>query len=125
MAGTSGEKLDFDDALMVDFRVPVKQWLDEAMQLAAFKIEPPTQLTQPPSDPRFEEPDFFPVIPTDEQFSRFQEEFAEKARRPRRGSPLTDENLQVTATVYREALERGIPPTEHVAKVSHVTRSTS
>jgi hypothetical protein len=53
------------------------------------------------------------------------ERFARATRRPRSGSPLTDENLRKVATVYRAAVENGHPPTKTVAEAMHVARSTA
>jgi hypothetical protein len=51
--------------------------------------------------------------------------FARGGRRPRSGSPLTDENLREVATLYRAALENNDPPTLAVAAAKNVSRSTA
>jgi hypothetical protein len=55
----------------------------------------------------------------------FYESYVNSAREPRRGSPITDENLSEVARVYREATKRGDPPTQAVALAMHVARSTA
>ncbi len=55
----------------------------------------------------------------------FYERYRRGARRPRRGSPLTDENLRQVADLYRAAVKRGDPPTQTVADQMHVRRSTA
>lgn len=55
----------------------------------------------------------------------FYERYRRGARRPRRGSPLTDENLQQVAELYRAAVKRGDPPTETVSEQLHIARSTA
>jgi hypothetical protein len=55
----------------------------------------------------------------------FYEDYTKDARRPRRGSPLTDSNLRQVADLYRAALKRGDPPTQTVADELHVARSTA
>lgn len=48
-----------------------------------------------------------------------------EGRRPRRGSPITDEHLEEVADVYRSALERQEPPTQAVMDEWHVSRSAA
>jgi hypothetical protein len=55
----------------------------------------------------------------------FYERYAKDARRPRRGSPVTDEHLRRVAALYRAALERGDPPTQTVGDEMHAGRSTA
>jgi hypothetical protein len=59
------------------------------------------------------------------EHAAFYERYTEGAREPRRGQPLTDENLSQVAALYRAALERGDPPTQTVADALHVPRSTA
>lgn len=49
----------------------------------------------------------------------------EDARRPRRGSPITDDHLRQVADLYRTALARGDAPTQTVADSMHVVPSTA
>lgn len=44
---------------------------------------------------------------------------------PQRGKRLSDEQLEEVAVIYRDALERGMPPTATVAKSKHLARSTA
>jgi hypothetical protein len=48
-----------------------------------------------------------------------------RVRKPRQGARLTDDELQVAAEVYRDALRRGAHPTQTVQRVMHVSRSTA
>jgi Family of unknown function (DUF6214) len=59
-----------------------------------------------------------------EEQRQFYQRYA-NTRRPRQGSPLTDETLAQVATVYRAALGRGDPPTATVAETMNVARSTA
>jgi hypothetical protein len=87
-----------------------------AVAAAARKLEPPREGEAVEAWVR--------ELPSNERL-RFYEQYAEGARAPRRGSPITDENLRQVAEVYRAALERGDPPTETVANVLNVARSTA
>jgi hypothetical protein len=51
--------------------------------------------------------------------------FERDVRRPRRGSPLSDEELDRVAKVYRAALDHGEPATQAVADELHLARSTA
>ena len=55
----------------------------------------------------------------------FYERYRRGARRPRRGSPVTDQNLRQVADLYRAAFRRGDPPTQTVADEMHIARSTA
>jgi hypothetical protein len=66
-----------------------------------------------------------PVALTTAERAEFYEQFATGSRRPRQGSPLTDDNLRQVAELYRVAVERGDPPTQTVADAMHVARSTA
>lgn len=55
----------------------------------------------------------------------FYQGFTEKARRPRSGSPLTDDHLRQVAELYRAAVKRGDPPDETIAREMHAARSTA
>jgi hypothetical protein len=63
--------------------------------------------------------------PQAEADAAFYRQFTDHARSPRQGSPLTDENLRQVADIYRAADKRGDPPTQKVADVMHVARSTA
>jgi hypothetical protein len=52
-------------------------------------------------------------------------DFERHVRRPRRGSPLSDEELDRVAKVYRAALDRDEPATQAVADELHLARSTA
>jgi Family of unknown function (DUF6214) len=56
---------------------------------------------------------------------KLYERYVEGARRPRRGSPITDENLEQVAELYRAAVGRGDPPTQTVADAMGIPRSTA
>jgi Family of unknown function (DUF6214) len=60
-----------------------------------------------------------------QEAQEFYERYTKNARRPRRGSPFTEENLRQVADLYRAALERGDPPTQTVADELNVPRSTA
>jgi hypothetical protein len=65
------------------------------------------------------------VVPaTTEEQRRFYHRYA-NTRRPRRGSPISDDTLQKVATVYRAAAGRGDPPSLTVAETMGVSRSTA
>lgn len=55
----------------------------------------------------------------------FYERYTKEARRPRQGSPVTDERLEAVADFYRKAMEEGKPPTREIADSMHVARSTA
>lgn len=63
--------------------------------------------------------------PTGAERASFYEQHAAGARRPRRGSPITDDNLKQVSSLYREAIKGGDPPTQTVADAMHVARSTA
>lgn len=52
-------------------------------------------------------------------------EHADGGRKPRRGVPVTDDQLATVAKVYREAMDAGDPPTLAVAGAYGVARSTA
>jgi hypothetical protein len=60
-----------------------------------------------------------------ESDAAFYRAYTKDARRPRSGSPLTDDNLRSVADLYRAAIERGDPPTQTVSDEMHVARSTA
>jgi hypothetical protein len=56
----------------------------------------------------------------------FRSDFAARVRRPRRGKPLTDDQLRKVAEVWRDAAARGSRrPTLDVARRLYVARSTA
>jgi hypothetical protein len=102
-------------------RVPVNRLLARAMAAAHF---------------RFGEPEDGGIridfgeggvarFPTPKESAEFYESYARNARKPRRGSPLTDENLRNVADLYRAATRRGDPPTQTVASAMSVARPTA
>jgi hypothetical protein len=60
-----------------------------------------------------------------ERVQRLYEQEAQGARQPRRGAPVTDEQLRQVADLYRAAVERGDPPTRTIEDTMHVARSTA
>lgn len=60
-------------------------------------------------------------VPVAEPYQRYRAD----ARHPQRGVPLSDENLRQVVELYRVAAERGDPPTQTVADVMRVARSTA
>lgn len=52
-------------------------------------------------------------------------EYVQDARRPRSGAPLTDDDLQNVADLYRAALADGRPPTQTIANEMHASRATA
>jgi hypothetical protein len=71
------------------------------------------------------EPVFRLVSTPPEQAAEFYREYTQDARRPRSGSPVTDEHLRQVAELYRAALKQGDPPTQTIANALHVARSTA
>lgn len=65
------------------------------------------------------------VAPTRAEREDIYAQYREGARRPRRGSPITDENLRAVAELYRRALSEGDPPTKTVCEEFHVQRATA
>lgn len=55
----------------------------------------------------------------------FYNSYTRDARRPRQGSPVTDDHLRQVAGLYRAALDRRDPPTQTVGDTMHVGRSTA
>ena len=82
--------------------VPVAQLLSEVVTAAAFKIAPP---------------------PTEDSAPKLAPDSYRETQLHQ--TPLTDENLQQVATLYRAAVEQGDHPTETVANAMHVSRSTA
>lgn len=91
-------------------RVPLGRWLRHLMTQAAWKVTGPTTMQTGMS--------------RDERVG-FYEQYAKGGRRPRQGSPLTDEHLRRVADLYRAALERGDAPTQTIAHEMHAARSTA
>lgn len=71
------------------------------------------------------EPVFRLISTGPSEAAAFYERYVTKGRRPRQGSPLTDENLSEVAQVYRAAVKNGDPPTRAVMGAMHVERSTA
>jgi hypothetical protein len=55
----------------------------------------------------------------------FYQRYTSDTDQPRRGQSVPDERLWRVAGLYREALERGDPPTQTVADVMHASRPTA
>ena len=51
--------------------------------------------------------------------------YVDGADRPRRGRPVSDDHLRRVAKVYRDAVQRGDPPTQTVADTMHASRATA
>jgi hypothetical protein len=102
-------------------RLPVAKLVGEATTEAAL-----SQKTPRVKDPRGVTLDSCTAGPlTSNERSDFYGRFAQGARRPHRGSPVTDENLRQVADLYRAALERGDPPTKTIGLELHIGRSTA
>jgi hypothetical protein len=71
------------------------------------------------------EPVFRLVSTPPEAAAAFYERYVKEGRRPRRGSPITDDNLREVARIYREAVKRDDPPTKTVGDTMHTARSTA
>ena len=97
-------------------RIPIARLTREATVAASRKYTPIAE----GGDPVFR----FASSPQVEA-ATFYRRYTKDARRPRRGSPITEENLREVARVYREALKRGDPPTQAVADGMNVARSTA
>jgi hypothetical protein len=94
-------------------QIPVAEWVGKSLAAIAFEVHPP--------DAKDERVRLTPGVPPAEVTG-----FRENMRRPRRGSPLTDEHLQQVADLYRDALARRLPnPTETIADDMHAARSTA
>jgi hypothetical protein len=91
-------------------RIPMKRLVDILVTLAAFKVTGPATMQT--------------GMPTAER-AEFYDRYVSNARRPRRGSPITDDHLGQVAEIYRAALKRGDPPTQTIAKQMHAARSTA
>jgi hypothetical protein len=91
--------------------VPLRRLIREAVNGASMKITE----TLPDGAQVIE-----PLTPAERE--ALDERFG---RRPRRGSPITDDNLRGVAERYSEALKRGDPPTQSVARELNVARSTA
>jgi hypothetical protein len=94
--------------------VPIARLLAHGMTLASFEIGEP----RPSGVVTLS-------VPTMNRRADFYDRHAKGARRPRKGSPLTDENLRQVAELYRAALKRGDAPTQTVADGMNVARSTA
>jgi hypothetical protein len=103
-------------------KVPVARLLATAMstELVLFKFGEP-----PPGELRIDFGEKVARLPTTKERAEFYADYAKGARHPRRGSPLTEDNLRQVADVYRLALQRGDPPTQTVADQMNVVRSTA
>jgi Family of unknown function (DUF6214) len=109
---------DEGEALTTDAlrRIPLARMAKEAVAEAARSYTP----VEPGGEP------IFRLISTPrDAHEAFYESYVGTAREPRRGSPITDDNLHEVARVYREATKRGDPPTQAVASAMHVARSTA
>jgi hypothetical protein len=71
------------------------------------------------------EPVFRIVSADPREAASFYRQYTRDARRPRRGSPLTDDDLRQVADIYRAAMSRGDPPTLMVADQLYAARSTA
>jgi hypothetical protein len=93
-------------------KIPVARFLRESVSLAAIRLvtrDDGTVVGEPIAGVR--------VSPL-----RLGRQF----RRPRRGFPLSEDDLRKVAEVYRDALAAGDPsPTATVARILHVSRSTA
>jgi hypothetical protein len=120
-------------------QIPVKRYVEWALTWLLYKVQTPEDLPWTPNDPIEDLPrdmiglefvhlpdgDFaVNPVPSGERVA-FYEQYTSKARRPRRGSPVTDEHLTQVAELYRAAFERGDPPTQTIADTMHVARSTA
>ena len=102
-------------------RLPVGRLLAEAVAAAAFSVEDRGWTIEREGAERVGQA--IDLAPTER--AALYERYVRGARRPRRGSPLTDSNLRQVADLYRAALDRGDPPTQTVADAMHVARSTA
>jgi hypothetical protein len=104
-------------------RVPVGRLVAAAMTAAHFRFVPRDE----PSGGalRIDFGEKIARLPSGAESVEFYERYAQNARRPRRGSPLTEENLRQVADLYRAAMRRGDPPTQTIAQAMHITRSTA
>jgi hypothetical protein len=107
-------------------RIAVGRWLLEALLVA---VEKPSGLDDPQgdlaADLRAQGVTEIFRLPSDDERQSFREEYASKTRRPRRGSPISQEHLAEVAKRYREAAEKGDHPTQAVAREMNVARSTA
>jgi hypothetical protein len=97
-------------------RIAVGRLVRQAVAAAARKYTP----VEEGGEPVFQ----FVSTPPEEAVAVYERD-VKSPRRPRRGSPITDENLHQVAELYRAALERGDPPTQTVADQMEVPRSTA
>jgi hypothetical protein len=101
-------------------RLPVGRLVAAAMANAHFRFGEPEA-----GELRIDFGEKVARLPTGKESAEFYERYAHNARRPRRGLPLTEENLRQVTDLYRAALRRGDPPTQTIADAMHVTRSTA
>ena len=64
-------------------------------------------------------------IPTLTERADFYAKYVSGARRPARGSPITDEQLMSVAEIYRAAEQRGEPPVKTVEEQLEISRGTA
>ena len=91
-------------------RIPVARLIGILLANAAWKVTGPAT---------------FQTGMLDSERAEFYERYASNVRRPRRGSPVSDDHLGRVAELYRAALERGDPPTQTIADEMHAARSTA
>lgn len=110
-------------------RVRVHELVREATAAATIRYT-----RQRPDDERANEPfniDGEPawedreVWPLQEDWEAGRLFVANGARQPRRGIPITDDDLRHVADVYRASMAEGRPPTLTVAETMHVARPTA
>jgi hypothetical protein len=91
-------------------RIPIARWLGFLMTEAMWRVTAPGEMQ---------------TGMLQAERAEFYERYAQGARRPRSGSPITADHLCKVAELYRAALERGDPPTQTVADEMYAARSTA
>ena len=113
--GVAVRALADEDVTSETLRLPLARLTRQAVAGASRYFAP----TEPGGDPIFH---LFRRGPRD---AEFYNEYTQDARRPRQGSPLSDDHLLRVAELYRAALKRGDPPTQTIADELHAARSTA
>jgi hypothetical protein len=107
-------------------RIPVTSYLLQALSRLAFRRHEVADLPDWIAEGLAREGISETLMPAAQEDQRaVYEAFANKARRPRRGSPVTDEHLGQVAELYRAAVQRGDNPTQTIADTMHAARSTA
>lgn len=93
--------------------LPLQRYIEEATAAALLEYETTSGVTT------------FSPPPIGSDFDAHVDAVRGTRRQPRRGIPITDDDLRAVADIYRRALERGKHPTAAVMAAHHVARATA